>query len=380
MKSSSLNPFPVSGYQGPEYFCDRETEIKTLTNALLGNRNITLMSLRRVGKTALIHHLFHELSAQKKWVFLYADLMSTANLSEFAARLTTALAQTYPDTTPLGKKVWSWIKSIRPQISFDPYTGLPQISFDTVRVHEQQTTLHQLFKLLEDSGKKTVLALDEFQQITQYPEQQTEAWLRSEIQNIKSVNFIFCGSQQQLLGEMFNSVKRPFYASTQMLTLSLLEKGAYHRFIAMHMEKDAHTIKKEAIDFILEWSRQHTYYVQILCNRLFMREEKHITRESINSEIEMIFKEQEAVFFTFRELLTSPQWSLLGAIAKEGRIYTPTSRNFIHTYNLGTPATVKRSLESLLGKEMIFRQFDPKGRSFYQVYDVFLSRWMEYKH
>ena len=82
---------------------------------------------------------------------------------------------------------------------------------------------------------------------------------------------------------------------------------------------------------------------------------------------------------TFRELLTSPQWSLLQAIAKEGNVYTPTANAFIRTYDLGTPATVKRYLASLLKKEMIFRQFDREGNGFYQVYDVFLSPWLEHK-
>lgn len=31
------NPFPVTGYLGPEYFCDRETELDRLTNAVVGS-------------------------------------------------------------------------------------------------------------------------------------------------------------------------------------------------------------------------------------------------------------------------------------------------------------------------------------------------------
>lgn len=94
--------------------------------------------------------------------------------------------------------------------------------------------------------------------------------------------------------------------------------------------------------------------------------------------MEKIFKENEAVYFTYRELLTGPQWSLLRAIAKEGRVTAPTAMNFIQRYELGTPATVKRSLESLLDKEMIFRENTSEG-SYLQVYDLFLSRWLEYK-
>ncbi len=379
MKKAIDNPFPISGYQGPEYFCNREEEVKLLREALMGGRNVTLVALRRVGKTALVHHLFHELASKTKWLLLYADLMPTSSLAEFTAKLTTALAQAYPETTSMGKKIWSWIKTIRPQISFDSYSGLPQISFDITRTQEQQATLHQLFTLLEKSGTKTVLVLDEFQQITQYPEKKTEAWLRSEIQNLTSVNFIFCGSQQQVIAEMFNSTKRPFYASTQMLTLPLLENKTYHHFIAKHMKKAAKLIKAEDIDYLLNWCRSHTYYVQLICNRIFASEEKNLSRDFINLQMEKILKEQEPVFFTFRELLTTSQWNFLTAVAKEKRVYAPTAQIFIRTHDLGTPAAVKRSLDSLLLKEMIYRQFDAEGKSFYQVYDVFLSRWLERK-
>lgn len=379
MARIQINPFPVTGYTGPDYFCNREDELKSLQEALKAGRNVTIISLRRIGKTALIHHLFHLLGEQKNWVCVYVDLMPTASLNELVAGLTSSLVRMYPDTTSFGKKIWSWIKSIKPQITFDPYSGHPQIGFDFQRTSEQQTTLHQLFTLLEESGKKTVIALDEFQQITNYPEQQTEAWLRSEIQHLKSVNFIFSGSQQQLMHEMFNSAKRPFYASTQTLSLSWLEKGVYHKFIARHLKGISKTINAEDVDFILDWCRLHTYYVQALCNRLATIPDKDLTRDIISAQIEKILREQEAVFFTFRELLTTPQWSLLTAVAREGQVFSPTAKDFIRKYDLGTPATVKRSLESLLTKEMIFKGFDAEGESYYQVYDIFLSRWLEYK-
>jgi hypothetical protein len=93
----------------------------------------------------------------------------------------------------------------------------------------------------------------------------------------------------------------------------------------------------------------------------------------------MIFKENEAVYFTFRELLTGPQWDLLTAIAKVGKLYNPTAMGFIQKHNLGSAATVKRSLDSLLAKEMIFQENDEIGR-YHQVYDLFLSRWLEHKN
>ena len=53
MKSISTNPFLITGYQGPDYFCDREKETASLMSALKNGKNITLISPRRMGKTGL---------------------------------------------------------------------------------------------------------------------------------------------------------------------------------------------------------------------------------------------------------------------------------------------------------------------------------------
>jgi len=52
------NPFVISGYTAPEYFCDRQDELQKLKNGIKNGRNITLIAPRRIGKTGLINHLF----------------------------------------------------------------------------------------------------------------------------------------------------------------------------------------------------------------------------------------------------------------------------------------------------------------------------------
>jgi hypothetical protein len=55
----SENPFVISGYASPELFCDRENETKRVLSSIKNGRNLTLISLRRMGKTGLIQHVFH---------------------------------------------------------------------------------------------------------------------------------------------------------------------------------------------------------------------------------------------------------------------------------------------------------------------------------
>ena len=78
------NPFILSGYNSPEYFCNRHIETRRLINAIDNQRNITLISPRRIGKTGLIMHSFNQLSKNKTLVPIYFDIMGTTSLKEFA--------------------------------------------------------------------------------------------------------------------------------------------------------------------------------------------------------------------------------------------------------------------------------------------------------
>jgi hypothetical protein len=268
------------------------------------------------------------------------------------------------------------LKGFRPTMSFDALTGEPEVSFDFKNISQYEHSLESLFSFLQQQNTTTAIAIDEFQQISCYPEKNTEALLRSIIQQLKNVSFIFSGSSKHLLSEIFNNSKRPFFASTQTVHLSSIDPDIYSSFIEGHFKDDRRTISAEAIRFIIEWSRLHTYYTQVICNRIFASGYKNISLQEVQQECSMLLKENENLFFQYRNLLTPIQWELLKAIAKEDKVYQPSSKKFIHSHRVGTPANVQRAIESLMTKEMIYREHDEKG-NYYRVYDCFLARWLE---
>lgn len=81
------NPFPVFGYFGPTYFCDRCEETRKLCEALTNGRNVALVAPRRLGKTGLIHHALRELEAQKIAKGVYLDIFAVKTLPEFVQAL-----------------------------------------------------------------------------------------------------------------------------------------------------------------------------------------------------------------------------------------------------------------------------------------------------
>ena len=77
------NPFILSGYNSPHYFCNRKEETEKLISSIRNMRNTTLISLRRMGKTGLIHHVFNQLEKDKSLSLFYLDILPAATLNDF---------------------------------------------------------------------------------------------------------------------------------------------------------------------------------------------------------------------------------------------------------------------------------------------------------
>ncbi|MBN1414329.1 MAG: ATP-binding protein [Bacteroidales bacterium] len=370
------NPFSSTNYQGPDYFCNRTEETSRLLNNIINGNSTTIISVRRIGKTGLIQHVFNQLP--RGWRGIYIDILETETLNQFLNILATGILNAVPEKSSIGRKFWETIKSLRPVITFDTLTGEPKASFD-LKHRESETNINALLQFLEKQEFRVLIAIDEFQQIMHYPEKNTDAWLRSRIQQLKNVVFIFSGSQQHLMSDLFASPKRPFFRSTQMLKLEKIKSGVYCDFIVNMFNKYHKEISKEIATDVLYWTNTHTFYVQQLCNRVFAATEKKVNPESWRQQAFMLLQEQETVFFTYRNMLTPPQWHLLKAIASEGKVFMPTSASFINKYGLGSSATVLRSLKTLNDFELIYTEFDLNGEKYYSVYDVFFQRWIEGK-
>jgi AAA+ ATPase superfamily predicted ATPase len=366
------NPFLTTGYYSPDYFCDRVEETRQMQSYLVNGQDVTLTSIRRMGKTGLIKHLFSQLPTG--WKRIYIDILSTENLSQFLDSLATAVIQSVPEKESFGQRIWNFIKSMRPVISFDPLTYLPQASFD-LKIKETETHISSILRFLEEQDFTIVVAIDEFQQITNYPEKNTDAWLRTIIQQMNNVKFIFSGSQQHIINELFNSPSRPFNRSTVMLNIHKINSEDYHQFIRKLFTQGGKTISDQVIDQMLEWADLHTFYVQLICNRAYSSGVQKITEEIWRNEAFKLLKELEVVFYNYRNMLTAPQWNLLKAIALDKAVYSPTSKDFIAKYGLGSPSTVLRSLKSLLDRDMVYTSYSHEGHIFYSIHDILFQHW-----
>ena len=102
---------------------------------------------------------------------IYLDILSTQNIQEFINIFANAVLNKLElKPEKLIKKISELFSSLRPTITFDPTTNLPNISFDVKSEKESAKTIEQIFAFIGRQKKKVIIAIDEFQQIVNYPE------------------------------------------------------------------------------------------------------------------------------------------------------------------------------------------------------------------
>ncbi len=335
-------------------------------------RNMVLYSWRRMGKTSLIRHFFFHLSRDKRADTVFVDLLGTSTLSEANKRIAQAIVyQLNEASNGIGTGLLKLIGSIGATIGVDPLSGTPQITFGVDPLPSVPSSLEAIGRYLQARKRPVVICIDEFQQVVNYQEDHAEATFRTWMQEFPMVRFVFSGSHRQMMESMFSEVSRPFYRSTQMLKLEALPAPEYSNFITARFKKAGKSIDTAFIDMIFEWTRLQTYYVQLICNKLYGRCEV-VDQKVLNEVLAEIIYQEVPLFSTYQQLLTTFQWKLLNAIAKSEEVENPLSKDFLTRHNLGAASSVSSALQALTKKEFVIVN-DGK----HTLHDTLLMRWLQ---
>ena len=364
------NPFILAGYEGPEYFCDRVAETNELLRTLENDSNVTLLSPRRYGKTGLICNAFNKLSKKREVETIYIDLFGTQDLAEFTKALANAVIGRLD--TPIEKAggiAKRLIQSLRPTISYDDASGKPSLTFD-ISAGNSNKTLAQIFEYIKERDRRVIIALDEFQQICNYPEKGVEATLRGHIQ-FSPARFIFSGSKQHLMREMFTSPRRPFYQSTYMMPLDVIPKEPYYKFAAKFFEKNGHRIARDVFHELYVRFDGITWYLQAILWDFYASGEDILDMGQLDAVVAKRVKSCEYDQQRVMEILPAGARRLLRAIAAERKVKEPQSGAFVAKHGLRAASSVKTSLKMLVDKELVYPAADG-----YVVYDRLLAEYL----
>lgn len=370
------NPFIVTGKIKPEYFCDRVDEAKRLTGCILsGGENMVVISPRRLGKTGLIYHCFDKPEVQEQVTTLFIDILHTTSLQEFTYLMGRAVFKTLGSRSQqMMKNIIDTLRSLRGSFGYDPIQGTPTFDIKLGEITNPSYTLEEIFACLEKAEQRCIVAIDEFQQIVNYPDKNVEALLRTHIQQSANANYIFAGSERHIMGEMFLDHARPFYQSASIMSLSPISFDKYSEFIQHHFKVNHLTVIPEAINKVYQQFQGNTYYIQKTFREAFsscVETGKTCDIAMVDNIIDDMMRESGRKYSETLSRLTLPQKELLYAIADEGHAQRITSGQFIKRHYLQSASSVQAAIRKLMEYGLVTSS---DGR--YYIEDQLFNYWI----
>ena len=362
------NPFLTAGYAGPDYFCDRVAETQKLLTAVQNDRNVTLIAPRRYGKTGLISNTFAQLPSDYTGVYL--DIYSIKNLAGLTKALAGAVFGALDSRVERAMSVLAtFFKCCRPTAT-PQSDGTVKFSFD-ITSSNAEASLKEVFDYLKARERRVVIAIDEFQQVRTFPEEGVEALLRSYIQFIPWVRFIFAGSRRHLMSEMFVMPQGAFYQSTQIMNLDVIPCGSYLAFAKAFFNAEGWTLDGDVFRRLYERFDGVTWYLQAVLNKVWETRNSLLDDAQVERAVVELYEERALIYHDLLIAQNEASQELLVAIARNGIVSEPTSAEFLVSNHLGGASTVRAALKDLVGKDMVY-----KTDSGWIVYDRLFAEYL----
>ena len=377
LRDEIFNPFFIGRYVDKQYFCDRVKDTETLVRHILNGRNVALISPRRLGKSGLIHHTFAQDVIKDRYTTIYVDIYATKDLCEMVKALSEAIVKAVGQKKSWHEKFFSFIKSLRVGFHIDAVSGEPSFDIGIGDIENPDKTIRELFDYMEASEKPCILAIDEFQQIREYPQTNTEAFIRSLVQQCSRTSFIFCGSKRHTMTDIFYSPAKPFFQSVISQSLKPIPMETYVEFAGRMFSQRGKILDRAAAEAIYRMFDGCTWYMQMMMNEMFAltKEGMTCTTEYIDFAWDNIIMAQEDRYQAILYGLAPKQKQLLQAIARDRTVEGITSSDFVKRHRLVSASSVQAALKPLLKNDIVTCE-----EGTYRIYDYFFADYLAKKH
>lgn len=357
------NPFKCGSIVDEPYFTDRKEELKKVLSILNSENHLVLISPRRYGKTSLIG----KATRLTDRPVINIDLQLITSVTDLATQILRRVYRLHPF-----EKVRQFVRHFRviPTVSVNPVTNAVDVSFLADGMYSP--VLEDVLSLVESlssSNNKTIIVFDEFQEAEQIDTGLLK-FLRAIMQHHKKINYVFLGSQESLIRDIFEKKKSPFYHFGQLMTL---EKIPYDDFAGFLQHGFKPVVKNDG-DIsaeILSMSGCHPYYTQMLAFVVWNNLSRNVKAESAVRESVLEILQMNDIHYErlWNNLNKTDKKLLIGLIQTTE---TPLSEAFYRKNNLSAPSTVFSSLKRLMNNGILI-----KTGTAYEIDDPFFTLWLK---
>ncbi|MCF0181377.1 MAG: ATP-binding protein [Muribaculaceae bacterium] len=361
------NPFKFGSIVSGNYFTDRVEEQEKIGNIFNSANHLALISPRRFGKTSLVNKVAKETGR----TYIYVNLQEVVDVKDFATKIIKKTLE-----TSFTEKIKYYISHLRfqPTIDVDAVTGRTKV---TLGAHvDDSEALEDALSLINKIGanepkNKPIVVFDEFQEINDIGKH-LDKKLRSWMQMHEHVNYVFLGSQESMMEEIFENKKSPFYHFSLLMRLKRIPYNEFQAFLSNRFDllcDDKETTDRVAHE-ILEITECHPYYTQQLAYVVWDQWERKTndTDALISMAIDTITQSHSLDYERLWEKFNRTDRRMLMLVANK-RISASTPLQSALT-GIASQSTAASCMKRLIKQGYIIKE------TFYSIDDPFFKNWI----
>ena len=348
MKQEVPNPFRYTGLVELDAGAPRPGPRAALEKFFESRQNLLVQGPRRTGKTSLIINTFQELERRKACLLIDADFYGVQDRHRVVEKLHRAISK-LSLASGLRLKVQQVLGQLR-EIEIGGFKGGWQ---------GRDSGLEDLLELIGEINKNrpVVVFLDEFQALTETEDaEDVLGSMRSIIQRQPDVFYIFAGSDQNSLRQMFFVEKNPFLKSVSVLEIGPIPRADFIPWLEECFTTGNRRVEGAVWEPLFNLVYDIPGDVQQICHGLWNATKPGdiISVQALESVLDEIVAMQENGFRDLWGVLAANQKRLLSGLARfpdSGH----TSADFRKSAGISSGATASRALDAMLDKGVLWR-------------------------
>ncbi len=287
---------PVRG----RHLVGRDKEIERILSLVKNTQSVMLVAPRRYGKTSVVLEVLRRLE-ERDWYVGRVDLFDIPTKEKLAERIVqSTIDNKSVSAERMIRAAKKGINALRDVIELKHVTqdGMEIIlSFGDVH-RDVDALLDESLDFPENFSAKNetriCFAYDEFGDISRMNGTLIKK-MRSKFQLHERTSYLFSGSKESIMNEIFREKKGAFYGFCDVVELPPVPRGLFKNYIKHSFHEVGISIQPSTIDSILDITGCHPYYTQYLSHIIYLntREKERVNPEDVEACFEQMMQLQE---------------------------------------------------------------------------------------
>jgi AAA+ ATPase superfamily predicted ATPase len=313
--------FPLGKAYG-QAFCNRTPETKKLISNIESGKHTYLVAPRRYGKSSLCENAFVHSALAHETVDFHLAVTEKDAEQLIVKSVINLIGKAIGAIDKFQHIIKKYVKNLKPKATLGPDFMKLELAFDADSNPAENIAeaLFLLEKLLQERNKQAILLFDEFQEIGRMEASRgIEGAIRHVAQETQNLALIFSGSNPRMLESMFEDERRPLYKLCRKVSLDRISEIHYKD----HLNKAAkerwkRVLPAETFTTIMNLTERHPYYVNYLCDEVWLENEKVPKVQNVEEAWDLIVEEERSDLLKDFFSLAENQKKILIYIANYG--------------------------------------------------------------